>query len=352
MRVALDATYSLGAELTGIGVYSRRVIEELTALRPDDRFLLAYRSNRWLRALREPRPSGNCRRVPLWAGRRAELFHGLNQRLPSGRMRCAVTTFHDLFVMTGKYSTPEFQRKFTGLARDAAARSDLIIAISEFTAGQVVDRLGYPRERIRVVPHGVDPPAPLSPAAIEQFRRNQGWEGRTVFLHVGAIQERKNIVRLTEAFEQLPGDPLLVLAGGAGFGAEAIEERVSRSRARDRILRLGYVDSTTRAALYRSATALAFPSLEEGFGLPALEAMAAGLPVLTSDRSALPEAAGEAALLVNPEDPEAIRDGLQRLAADETLRRRLTEQGLERAAEFTWRRAAEGAWQAYEAALA
>src|SRR5690606_38998785 len=106
-----------------------------------------------------PPPAPNCSRAPLWMGRRADLLHGLNQRLPSGGIGCAVTTFHDLFVMTGEYSTPEFRQKFTALAREAASRSDLIIAISEFTAGQTAELLGYPRERIRVAPHGVDAPA-------------------------------------------------------------------------------------------------------------------------------------------------------------------------------------------------
>ncbi len=327
MRVAVDATYAMGPEPTGIGVYSRRLIEELSASRPDDRFLLSYRSNRWLKALREPLPAPNCARMPLWVGRRADLFHGLNQRLPSGSIRCAVTTFHDLFVMTGKYSTPDFQRKFTALARDAAGRSDLIVAISAFTAGQVADRLGFPSERIRVVPHGVDPPAAMSEADIQRFRRDRGWEGRAVFLHVGAVQERKNITRLITAFEQLPQEPLLILAGGAGFGAAAIEERIARSPACRRIVRLGYVDSSTRAKLYRCATALAFPSLEEGFGLPVLEAMAAGLPVLTSNRSALPEVAGDAALLLDPENVDAIRAGLERLAADAELRLELSRRG-------------------------
>ena len=270
MKVALDATYAVGAEPTGIGLYSRRLIEELAGLRQHDHFLLCYRSNRWYKALREPRPALNCSRSPLWLGRRAELFHGLNQRLPTGSIRQAVTTFHDLFVMTGEYSTPEFRKKFTALAQDAAARSDLIIAVSEFTAGQVADLLNFPPDRLRVVPHGVDP-HPLFPAAeIEQFRRSRGWEGGKVFLHVGSIQARKNIIRLVKAFEQLPGEPLLVLAGGAGYGAAAIEDSIASSPASGRVILLGYVDAATRARLYRAADALVFPSLDEGFGLPVL----------------------------------------------------------------------------------
>ena len=350
MKIALDATYALDAEPTGIAVYSRRLIDELTSLRPDDHFQLCYRSNRWTRAMRLPRPSPNASRVPLWWGRRAGLFHGLNQRLPTGSMRRTVTTFHDLFVMTGEYSTAEFRQKFTTLARDAAARSDLIIGISAFTAHQVAELLNYPSERIRVVPHGVDPPTPMTAGEVEAFVHKRGWRDRCVFLHVGAIQTRKNIARLVEAFEQLPGEPLLVLAGGAGFGAAAIEDRIAASPARKRIISLGYVDGPTKALLYRAASSLAFPSLDEGFGLPVLEAMAAGLPVLTSNRSALPEVAGDAALLVDPLDVDAIREGLARLAQDEGLRARLAALGLQRAGALTWRAAAARTWQAYTAA--
>jgi glycosyltransferase involved in cell wall biosynthesis len=351
VRIALDATYALGAEPTGIAVYSRRLIRELTALRPDDHFQLCYRSNRWLRGLREPLPAPNTSRASLWQGRRAAVFHGLNQRLPNGSIRCAVTTFHDLFVMTGEYSTPEFRVKFTDLARDAAARSDRVIAISEFTAGQVAGLLDFPRDRIHVVPHGVDPADPISPEKVADYVRKQGWQGRCVFLHVGAVQTRKNVGRLVKAFEQLSGEPLLALAGGAGFGAEAIEQRIAASPARERIITLGYVDGPTKALLYHATTALAFPSLDEGFGLPVIEAMAAGLPVLTSHGSALQEVAGDAALLVDPLDSDAIRYGLQQLSSDPALRTQLAARGRLRATQFTWRRAAELTWDAYIDAL-
>lgn len=352
MNVALDATYSLGDEPTGIALYSQRLIEALAALRPDDHFQLGYRSNRWARALQTPRPAPNTSRAPLWWARRAALFHGLNQRLPSGSMRCAVTTFHDLFVMTGEYSTPDFRRKFTALARDAAARSDLIIAISAFTARQVNELLDFPNGRIRVVPHGVDPAPAISDAQRAEFLESKGWRGRTVFLHVGAVQTRKNIERLVAAFEQLAGEPLLVLAGSSGYGAETIADRIAGSSARQRIVQLGYVDAATRALLYDSATALVFPSLDEGFGLPVLEAMAAGLPVLTSTTSALSEVGGEAALLVDPRSVDSIRDAMRRLTQDAELRQRLTALGRSRAECFTWNNAAELTWRAYLDALA
>ncbi|MBI1358282.1 MAG: glycosyltransferase [Acidobacteria bacterium] len=351
MRIGLDATYSLGAEPTGIAEYSQKLIRGLAEQQPADRFVLCYRSHTWRKALRQPPPTANCTRAPLWLGRWTDLFHGLNQRLPPGRFRRAVATFHDLFVMTAEYSTADFRRKFTELAQHAARRSDLILAVSQFTADQTAELLDFPRDRIRVVPHGVTPPQPVSAEGAARFRRERGWDDCTVYLHVGALQARKNIVRLVEAFEALPGDPLLALAGGDGYGAEAIHARIDGSRARARILRLGYVDAATRALLYASATALAFPSLDEGFGIPLLEAFAAGLPSLTSDRSALPEVAGGAALLVDPLDVEDIRAGLRRVADDPVLRDQLIRKGLERARELTWERTARLTWQAYQELL-
>jgi len=141
-----------------------------------------------------------------------------------------------------------------------------------------------------------------------------------VILHVGALQTRKNIARLVEAFETLDESWRLVLAGAAGFGAAGILERIARSPARARIEMPGYVTPAELAIWYARATVFAFPSLDEGFGMPLLEAMAAGTPVVTSNRSALPEVAGDAALLVDPEDTAALAAALRQLTGDRELR--------------------------------
>lgn len=343
MRIGLDATYSIAREPSGVAAYCAHLIAGLAAEAAADRFDLYYRSNRFLKALAAPSPGPNCSRrllepplSPL--GGRFGVFHGLNQRLPRGRFERAITTFHDLFVITGDYSTPDFRPRFTDLARDAADRSDEIIAVSAFTADQVAGLLKFPRDRVHVVHHGVDPVPAFAADELERFRKDEGLE-RPFLLLVGALQTRKNVARLVEAFEGLAGEPLLVLAGAAGFGARGIVDRIEASSARGRIRVLGYVDSERRAKLYRTATALAFPSLDEGFGIPVLEAMSAGLPVLTSDRSALPEAAGEAAVLVDPEETDEIREGLTRLLHDDELRAKLSAAGAERVKEFTWRAA-------------
>jgi glycosyltransferase involved in cell wall biosynthesis len=168
-----------------------------------------------------------------------------------------------------------------------------------------------------------------------------------VILNVGAIQKRKNIERLVQAFEAVPADWRLVLAGSDGYGAKEIHAGIAASPARGRIRVLGYITPAELAEWYARASVFAFPSLDEGFGMPLLEAMAAGVPVVTSNRSALPEVAGDAALLVDPFETESLAEALRRITVDPELRGQLVQLGRERAAMFTWGRAVEETWQIY-----
>lgn len=342
MNIALDATYSAGRNLTGVGVYSNEILTGLANLHPEIPFLFCYRAHRLLRSFRQRLPR-NAHRTWLRDGgygpRRAALFHGLNQRVGRVGARRVVSTFHDLFVLTGDYSTPEFRTRFTAQAREAAERSDLIIAVSEFTAGQVTDVLGVERSRIRVVHHGVRPTPPAPPA--DDAREN-------MILHVGAIQLRKNVLALIEAFEATPPDWRLVLAGSAGFGSGQILERIQSSPRRESIEVTGYVSGEQLDGLYSRARVFAFPSLDEGFGMPILDAMAHGVPVLTSNRSATREVAGDAALLIDPREVESVRSGLVRVVNNPALRKQLREYGLRRSAEFSWEAAVRRTWQVYD----
>jgi len=351
VTVALDATYSIGDEISGVGVYSRELMGGLTGAHPEARFFYCYRPHRFLRSWRERLPR-NARRALLTEGpgilytgwRRAALFHGLNQRLPAvGRQR-TVVTLHDLFVLSGEYSTAEFRARFAAQAREAAARADLILTVSAFTKSQVTELLGVEPARVRVVHHGVRLlPSTAARASVERER---------VILHVGAIQKRKNIARLVEAFEAMDTSWKLVLAGSNGYGAEEILARIASSSARDRILVTGYIPTAELASWYVRASVFAFPSLDEGFGMPVLEAMAAGVPVVTSNRSALPEVAGDAALLVNPEDTDDLTGALRQLTTDLQLRSKLSATGRTRAAMFSWERTVEQTWNVYQNLLA
>jgi len=323
VHIAFDATYSLDRNLTGVGVYSREVLFGLARSHPKDRFVFCYRPHRFLRSFRDPLPRNAVRRI-LRGAPKGDVFHALNQRVDTPA-RKTVTTFHDLFVITGEYSTPEFRARFAGQARQAARRSDLIIAVSCFTADQVQEFLGVEPSRIRVIPHGVRVPAEAPSAA----RQN-------LVLFVGAIQRRKNVARLVRAFERMPASWRLALAGAAnGFGAAEELHAVESSPRKGDIDVLGYVTQTELEALYRRARMFAFPSLDEGFGMPVLDAMANSVPVITSRRSALREVAGDAAPLVNPEDSEEIAAALLRLASDQGLSDDLVRRGRERALQFS-----------------
>jgi glycosyltransferase involved in cell wall biosynthesis len=331
VRIALDATSSLGAGLSGVGVYSRELMYGLAASRASDveGWDWFYRSQRFWRALRLDRPANVRRRflADSWGNREAGVFHGLGQRLPKRRFRRQVATFHDLFVLTGEYSTADFRERFATQAREAAAGSDLIVAVSAFTARQIESLLHVPRERIRVVYHGV------LPRHLPKVPREN------VVLCVGAIQRRKNQVALVRAFRAMPAGWKLVLAGAEGFdAADATREAKESPRSSD-IQITGYLNEDELTAWYARARIFAFPSLDEGFGMPVLEAMAAGVPVIAGNRSALPEVCGDAAMQINPESEEELATALLLLARDEDRCTELIGRGKTRAAEFTWSRA-------------
>jgi glycosyltransferase involved in cell wall biosynthesis len=342
VRIALDATYGTGTELTGVGVYSHEISHGLALRHPEATFRFCYRSHKFLKSFRDTLPPG----VHRWPFTESwlpphDLFHGLNQRVPAARTRRCVTTFHDLFVMSGDYSTPDFRQRFTAQARQAAERSDLILCVSAFTASQVESLLNVPKPKLRVIHHGVH-----APVGVPQHDPREN-----IVLSVGSIQKRKNTARLVEAFEQTSPGWKLILAGAAGFGASEILEQIQDSpRARD-IEVTGYIDNAKLHALYRRASLFAFPSLDEGFGIPVIEAMAWGIPVITSDRSALAEISGDAALHVNPNDTAELAHALQTLMDQPGLRRELIARGLDWSAQFTWSRAVQATWGAYQELL-
>jgi glycosyltransferase involved in cell wall biosynthesis len=334
--IALDATYSLGRNLSGVGVYSREILFGLAQSHPREKFHFCYRTHRILRSLRDSLPPNASRRV-LRGVPRGAIFHALNQRVDE-RARRTVVTFHDLFVMTGEYSSPEFRERFKQQARQAAERSDLIIAISQFTARQVEELLGVEPSRIRVIHHGTRLPA----GAPSEQRQN-------LILTVGAIQKRKNIARLVGAFERTPPGWRLAIAGAAnGYGAAEQLSAIEKSPRRADIDVLGYVSDEQLQSLYSRAGIFAFPSLDEGFGMPVLDAMAHGIPVVASNRSAIPEVTGDAALLIDPENADELGEAVHRLTSDPALREDLARRGGDRARQLTWEAAVERTWAVYQ----
>lgn len=342
MRVALDATYSVDSQPSGIAIYSQHLLHGLATHYPADKFTYCYRPKQFFKAPSHELPNTSkailLPRLPTF---RAEIFHALNQRVDRRRTRRVVSTFHDLFVMTAEYSSQDFRERFTRQAGEAAQRSDLLIAVSEFTARQVSDLLNVERSRIRVIPHGVAVPANTPKIARAE-----------IVLFVGALQTRKNVTRLVEAFETLPPSWRLILAGApSGYQAEQILDRINASPARERIEVTGYIAREKLGDLFARASIFAFPSLDEGFGIPVLEAMAWGLPVITSNNSALVELGRDAALLVDPLSVQEIAGALSSLAVSTSLRKTLAAAGKLRAKEFTWEAAFEKTYAVYSELL-
>jgi glycosyltransferase involved in cell wall biosynthesis len=254
--------------------------------------------------------------------------------LSAGRQ---VTTFHDLQHLRH----PEYFRWFDlafwrFLLWAAAHRSNRLIAVSENTRADLLHFYRVPTEKIDVVPHGVNPEfSVLDRSRLEPF-----------LLCVSTLHPHKNIERLICAYARRPREQRLLLAGMRGFHAEPVETLIVELGLRDRVQVTGWLPRKDLLGLFRTAWAFVYPSTFEGFGMPVLEAMAAGIPVACSDIPPLREVAGDAALLFDPFDEEAIANALDRISGDITLRCTLAATGPERARSFTWHRSAEATLKA------
>ncbi len=269
-------------------------------------------------------------------------------------MRRSILTIHDLgFIRNPQWSTAGRAAYHRFTVHRSARLARRVIADSQATAKDVADYIGIGADRIDVVPLGVDPRFVRSSANEQMNLRRKLLLPPRFFLYVGTLEPRKNLPRLIDGWTSIAPncDADLVVAGRTGWKAEPIRAAARRSPYMDRIHFRDFVDEADLAPLLSAALVFVWPSLWEGFGLPPLEAMACGTPVLSSKRSSIPEVVGDDAFLVDPHDTQAIADGMLRLAKDEKLRHRLAEGGLERAAQFTWERTAELTIESYRAAL-
>lgn len=264
-----------------------------------------------------------------------------------------VTTLHDLtFFRNPGWFPMRRALLYQSLAWRTVRQSDLLIADSACTADDIQRYLGVTEDRIQLVPLGTAPPSPAASTDIAEIRSRYHLP-QTFFLFVGTIEPRKNLPRLIRAWDSIAGNCgcNLVIAGREGWKTREYRSALKGARHASRIHTLGFVPSDDLHALYSAATAFVWPSLCEGFGLPPLDAMACGVPVLTSATSSLPEVTGDAALLVDPEDESAIASGLLRILRDEKLRDQLIEAGRERARMLSWDSTIEKTVHAYRRAI-
>jgi glycosyltransferase involved in cell wall biosynthesis len=370
LRIAIDARSAIPQSRTGIGYYTWHLVDLLPRIDPETTYIAWYLDVRGALAFRNRRrlfdhvdlPNLVDRRTPIparWFERlssrfdvprlewlfRFDVLFAPNFIPPPTRTQTLVLTVHDLAYKLFPQTAPLATRAWLSRLDAALARASRVIVVSEQSRHDLLNTYRVDPERVFVVPLGVDTDLfkPAPPQAIDSVRRRYGIEG-PYLVSLGALEPRKNLPATIRAFASLPEDvrPALVLVGAASpwnregwdLVRSALEELPIPVR--KRVVLTGYVPEAEKVALLSGAEALVYPSLYEGFGLPVIEAMACGTPVLTSNTSALPETAGSAALLVDPDDVEAIADGLQRLLTDRSLRRALRDAGTARASAFTW----------------
>ena len=251
---------------------------------------------------------------------------------------------------------PAIRMRLQFLLKTAVKRAQWVVSISEFSKQCLLERFGFPEERAVVTHLGVDPRCKVieDRELVKHKLAHYGVTGPYA-VYIGRLQARKNINRLLEAFHRAKQDGKiphkLVFVGRRSWEANEIFETVKRLNLEEHLIHTDYVPADDLVYFYNGADALLYPSIFEGFGIPVIEAMACGTPVLTSNTTSLPEVAGNAAVLVDPLSVDAIADGIHDILTDETLRGRLRRDGLERASEFSWQKTAEKTLQVYKRAV-
>lgn len=356
LRVAVDATPLLG-HLTGVGVFTREILRGLPqhgiapvayATSWRGRAALAGQVPEGVEVSRRPQAARplraawrRCDGPPIewWTGP-VDVVHGTNFVSPPTRRAAEVVSIHDLtFHHHPEMSTAD-TLEYPRLIRRALARGAWVHADTAYGASEIVDVFGADPDRVVVVRLGVT----ALPAADPEVGRRLAGTDRYV-LAVGTVEPRKDLPGLVDAFDLLAASDAslrLVIAGPDGWGARALDERLARSPHRHRVVRLGWVSDADRSALLRGAAVLAYPSRYEGFGLPPLEAMSVGTPVVATSVGPLPEVLGDAATLVPPSDPAALAAAIDALVGDDDASDRQRRRGREQAARYGWDACAAG----------
>ncbi|HLY36151.1 MAG TPA: glycosyltransferase family 1 protein [Candidatus Limnocylindria bacterium] len=353
--------YGLARPRAGVGVYTREMLHALAVDRPDCRMTVFLPDG-----VKPPETNSAIAYRPLpgarlvgrhvqWPQRvralRPDALFGPAGVLPLGDVGCpTVITVHDLAIYRNPQWFPARQPLSTGwIVPRSLKRADRIVAVSQNTARDVEAIFDVPAARVSVVPEGVSPAFhPMSAEDLAEARARLRLPARFI-LFVSTIEPRKNLSTLLEAWAMMRDRPDLVVVGGWGWRFEPIRAQMQRLRAG--LHHIEGLDPSDLPAVYNLALALAHPAWYEGFGLPPLEAMACGTPVVVSDRSSLPEVVGEAGIIVPADNAEAWRRALEAVVGDTALAAELRRRGILRAAEFSWGRSAELTWRAIDSVV-
>lgn len=355
-RVALELQPCCGNR-SGIGTYAYELVCRLRSgkgIEFQGNLFNFFGENNNCEAIRDIQiPVKECRTIPYWAYRRiwhiasipySELFPPADLNLffsyivPPRVDGKTVVAVHDLtHIRAPKTMKPSNYKHISKNLTYSVERSEKVIAVSEFTSREVHELLQVPTEKICVVPCAPSFAPGIVP--LQELSKKYGID-TPYLLYVGTIEPRKNLVRLIRAFERLKRETgithQLVLAGGNGWNNEEIYCTAMDSPYAKDILFIGFVSAEEKNALYQNADVFVFPSLYEGFGIPPLEAMHFGCPVVTSDAASLPEVVGSAACLVNPLDDVSIAEGIFRVLHDEDYRKSLVAEGSRQEKKYTW----------------
>lgn len=359
-RIGIDARL-LYYRRGGIPEYTRQLIHFLAELDHDNQYSIIHH----FRDRNSYNPAANFTRVNAFTPahhklerialslemtpRRLDLFHSPDFIAPRYAARKHIITIHDLhFLFHPEFLPPDGLSYYQNNIRASVARADHVLVQTEGTKQDVIDRLGVPEEKITVHLLGVNPEfQPLSEDEVRASLAKYHLPDEYI-LFVGTIEPRKNLPNLFRAYDLLheksPDMPRLVLGGQPGWHVEQATENLDESV----VTWFRGVPASDLPALYAGAMMLVLPSFHEGFGMPAVEAMACGTPVVVTNRGSVPEVVGDAGIYIEPESVESIASGIEQLLHNSELRKELREKGLERAKRFTWRRTAEIALQTYQ----
>lgn len=380
MKIAFDGQPLLNANKTGIAYYEDGLVKGMLKYYPENEYQLdvfTFRHKDRIEQLQKEYSHKLVLKKCVWlwdrifrvftfliyipyacffSGER-EITHFCNYVIPFGVRGKKVVTIHDLAFR----EYPQTIRTRTMMMlkmnlRKTLKRADAIAVDSAFTKSELVKYYNVQKGKIYVVPCGIDKEKYEKKRSVKPVKEKFGIDGE-YFLYLGTLEPRKNIVRLIKAYDEFRKEnekdilPDLVIAGGKGWMYEEIYEMVNKKHLEKWIIFTDYVSEEEKIALMQGALAFCFPSLYEGFGLPPMEAMACGTPVITSCTSSLDEVAGEAALKVNPESVQQIASALTKMHREEDVRQKLIEKGRKQAAKYTWENASDALYKVFENVL-